>query len=464
MLTEIQTEKGKVDVFTSQFSLNGVWATTRPILTFLSYQIESIAALPQTKKIVTPQFRTCYATGTLEDDWKDFQQSMTKGKIQLQELVVTMQPLPDLNALSCNLSKQPSYFIEREWPQYTGLVSRPDPGPDRETVDRASFEVRKLGFRDVYQAVGHALQLYFQENLNVSLFVSLPVYAKINSVAFDGSTLTSKVSFHDKLDGAKLVVQLLPGEGWGPRIGQPKELVESSLEISKAEKLGNSINRYTFSKRMPQAAFNDQIDFRLLLGGLILDEESNQVSRLLLQHPNKLFGVEFPLMPVLDRFCSLAEFSRQLLSPEKFKRSGKVFERAISWLLASSGTFCVLKLDEFEKLSIKDSKFAVGSVDLLAYAPQYSAIYVISCTVTLPQDKEIAGIRECADYLTKEVFRDRPVRLQATLVTAKTDTSRVREECIKRGVQLVDGNEMKNLIESLRLGDANGFRGFWGLH
>ncbi|MGA8856166.1 MAG: hypothetical protein WB643_03260, partial [Candidatus Bathyarchaeia archaeon] len=63
-----------------------------------------------------------------------------------------------------------------------------------------------------------------------------------------------------------------------------------------------------------------------------------------------------------------------------------------------------------------------------------------------------------------EIFGNRPTKLQPALITTKTDTGRVREECIKKGVQLIDGNDMKNLIEKLRLGDVKGFLGFWGLY
>lgn len=465
LVEELSVLYSKVDLRLACFRRGDEWINYATSIRFFH---TGPTTVPLAEPIVTRQFRTFHTGGTMEDDWKDFQRSIASGTIQLQDdLAVSMQLATSLESLNCNLTKYSSYFIEREWPQYNGAINRRDAGPNQETMDQASFDVRKLGYRDIYQAISNCLQVYFDQSMNAGydIFVCLPVYAKINSIAFDGSTLTSALSFHDRLDGARLIVQLLPGEGWGARSGPPKETVELTLKSSEAEKLGDSINRVTFSSKLQQASINDFIDFRLLFGGLVLDEESQQqVSRLLLKHPNKLFGVEFPLMWVLDRFCSVDSLSKQLLSPEKVKRSGKVFERAVSWLLASSGVFCVLKLDEFEKLTIKDTKFTKGTVDLLAFAPAYSVIYVISCTVTLPQDKDIAGIMECADYLTKEIFGNRPIKLQPALVTSKTDTSRVREECIKRSVQLVDGNDMKSLIQKLRLDDTKGFRGFWGLH
>lgn len=465
LVEELSFLYNKVDLRLACFRRGDEWINYATSIRFYN---TGPTTVPLAEPIVTRQFRTFHTGGTVEDDWKDFQQSIAAGKIQLQDdLAVSMQLATNLESLNCNLTKYSSYFIEREWPQYDGAINRRDAGPNQETMDRASFDVRNLGYRDIYQAISSSLQVYFDQNMNAGydIFLCLPVYAKINSIAFDGSTLTSAISFHHQLDGARLVVQLLPGEGWGARSGPLKEKVEWTLKSSEAEKLDNSINRVTFSSKLQQAAINDTIDFRLLIGGLVLDEESHQqVSRLLLKHPNKLFGVEFPLMSVLDRFCSVDSLTKQLLSPERVKRSGKVFERAVSWLLASSGAFCVLKLDEFEKLTIKDSKFTEGSVDLLAFAPAYSVIYVISCTVILPQDKDIVGIMECADYLSKEIFGNRPTKLQPALITTKTDTGRVREECIKKGVQLIDGNNMKNLIEKLRLGDVKGFLGFWGLY
>lgn len=452
-----------VDVRFACFRKGDEWINYAASIRFLC---SGTSAVLRAKPIVTPYFRTCYAGGAMTDEWKDFQQAFASGRVQLQELTVTMHPAVELASLNLNLSKQSTYFTEKEWPQYSAAINRRDAGPDQETMNRASSDVIKLGYRDIYQAISTSLRVYLDQSMNASydVFVSVPIYAKIDSIAFDGSALTSTISFHDRLDGARLIIHLLSGDGWGPRSGPIKEEYEMPLKTSEVERFGNSINRVALSTQLREASINDQIDCRLLLGGLILHEESDQVSRLLLKHPNKIFGVQFPLMSVLDRFCSLDDLSKQLLSPEKLKGSSKVFERAVSWLLASSGAFCVVKLDEFEKLIIKDSKFTKGSADLLAYAPAYSVIYVISCTVTIPQDRDIADVIECADYLSKEIFGDRRTKLLPALVTTKTDTGRVRDECVKRGVQLVDGNGIKSLMEELRLGDVKSFLGFWGLY
>ncbi len=347
--------------------------------------------------------------------------------------------------------------------QYGGAINRGDAGPDQETLDRASFDVRTLGYRDIYQAVSSCLQVHLDQSMNAgySIFVSLPVYARIDAVSFDGSTFSSTISFHDRFNSARLVVHLLSGEGWGARSGPPKEEYEFCLKNIGVEKLGNSINRVTLSTKLQHWAIHDHIDARLLLGGLNLDEEGRELSGLLLKHPNRVFGVEFPLRLVLDRFCSVEDLSKQLLSPEKVSRPSRVFERAVSWLLSSSGVFCVVKLDEFEKLIIKESKFTKGSADLIAYAPQYSTIYVVSCTMDLPQDKEISSIKECAEYLSQELFDGNSGKVRAAMVTTKIDTSHAREECNKRSVQLVDGSELRSLMQMLSIGDAEGFRRFW---
>lgn len=464
IIKQLSFQYRSIDVRVACSRLGGDWAS---ILTAIRFSYNTPDMLPIPDMIQTDDFKTIFWPLGI-DRWNQLRNAFVSHQLKVGDDIVNMErETADVDTISYNLTPRSSYFQEYEWPQYDGAMIRHSDIPGQERINAITQQLRAKDYNDIYQAISQSLRVHYNQssNNNQYLMIALPVYAKIEEYHYDGDQLRANIKFHERLKVCRILAQLLPGESYSVRTAPRKQQFARSLaDYQATPSLQKDFFTATVSDKLPGGVFSDSLYLGLRLDGVIVDEHYDQVERCLHKFPEKLFGNAFPMVNVLERFCSFKEFANQLLSPESCKDPARVFERAVSWLLASSGVFCVLKLDEFEKLTIKDSKFDKGSVDLLAFAPLYSALYVVSCTLGLPQEKEISNIRECSEYLSRELFPDRPVKLLAVLITTKMDTSRARDECVKRGIQLVDGTELRNLVEKLRLGDAKGFISFWGLN
>lgn len=112
LLEELSHFFSRVDVRFACFRQGDEWVNYASSIRFLC---DGSTTVRRTKPIVTRCFRTYYASGTVEDDWKDFQQAFASGKVELQEVPVAIKPVPDIASLNCGLSRYSTYFIEKEW-------------------------------------------------------------------------------------------------------------------------------------------------------------------------------------------------------------------------------------------------------------------------------------------------------------------------------------------------------------
>lgn len=145
LFQELSPRFDDVDVRFACFRHGAEWVNYASSIRFLS---SGIPTAPKVPPIVTSLFRTFYSGGTVEDDWRDFEQAFANGKVQLQEDDVTLRPAVDVTSLNLSLSKQSTIFTEKQWPQYSAAINRRDPGPDQKTLSTASSDVRRLGYRD----------------------------------------------------------------------------------------------------------------------------------------------------------------------------------------------------------------------------------------------------------------------------------------------------------------------------
>jgi hypothetical protein len=210
--------------------------------------------------------------------------------------------------------------------------------------------------------------------------------------------------------------------------------------------------------------FRDYLEVRVNFEGLEIGEESHQVRRYVRKYPAKLLGTDFPLVRALSRFLPPEKLKEELVRPEKFKGGRSTtagnFERGVGWLLGISG-FTVVKLDENEILREPETKVEIGAVDILAYSPQYATLLTVSCTMAVPSNEDVAKIKECAKRLGEE-FPKGLIRVIPVLVTSRTETP--LDPNMKQGARVVDGNELSDLLEKVRLGDGKGVRTFWDLY
>jgi len=400
--------------------------------------------------------------------WKELRKDIASGKLEVQGTSVDLGVVErHIDSANCNLMQyRSSYFLEQDWPEYIATLNRPPDMPIQQHLERIAAQVRKLDYRDAYQAISESLRVYFSPNMNLAndLFLALPVYAKIEGIDFDDELVSLDLGFHEKLKDARLVVQLLTAEAYSGRSGPKKDGIVRTLAHCSGSPIERNFCQTKVSGRLTGAAFDDYLEVRMNYEGLEIGEESHQVRRYLRKYPGKFLGTDFPLARVLSRFLPPEKLKEELVSPEKFKgrrlTPGSSFERGVGWLLGISG-FTVVKLDENEKLREPETNVEIGAVDIIAYSPQYATLLAVSCTMAVPSNEDVAKIKECAKRLGEE-FPRALIRVIPVLVTSRTETP--LDPSMKQGARVVDGNELSDLLEKVRLGDGEGVRTFWGLY
>lgn len=464
LLKRLSFQYRSIDVRIACFRLGDNWGG---ILTAVRFSYKTSEELAFPGAIQTEDFKIVFWPLEIER-WDQLRNAFASHRLEVGDDVINLErELVDIDAISCNLTPRSSYFQEYDWPQYDGAMIRHSDTANQQQINAMTDQLRARDYNDIYQAISDTLRVHYNQssNNNQYILVTLPVYAKIDRFVYDGEKLQADVKFHERLKVCRIVAQLLPGEGYSVRTAPKKQQFSRSLGDFQAAPSGQKgFFSTTISDRLPGGVFSDSLYLGLRLDGIIVDEHHDQIERCFRKFPKKLFGQAFPLMTILNRFCSIEEFTNQLLAPEGIKDSARIFERAVSWLLTTCGMFCVLKLDEYEMFRVSGSKFEIGDVDLVAYAATYGAIYLVSCKTTIPNEEDVAKIKECADRLSKEKFSSTTVRLQPVVATPKTDVGRLREECDRQSVRLIDGNDLQNLMEKLRIGDVDGLKGFWGFY
>jgi hypothetical protein len=400
------------------------------------------------------------------DKWDDVRNCLSASKLEFDGNEILLGQPTEVGSISCNLSPGSSYFLDSNWSYYDGDYPRRPPSmPDPELWRRSEAEFRALGFRDSYQAIGESLGIQLSQSVNArsEIIVGAPVYAKTSSVSFDGQTVLVRLTIHEKLSNAKLIVDLMRGREYGLTAGQKKngfvkEL--NSCEFTKTDQFRNITLKHSFA----DVDLTGALEMRLIRGSLPLENQVFQVPSLLREHPSVLYGTDFPLAKVLDRFCGFDDLSKHVLSPESIKNAAKIFERGLAWLLAISGLFIVIKLDEYDNLKIRETKFDLGAVDLLAYSIHSGEILLVSCKTNIPDDTKIAEIKQCASRLVKEGVLSGSTKFIPLLATPRDVPQSVIETGKKDGVRIIDAEDLKTLLDCVQVGNAEKLCQFWGVN
>lgn len=264
-------------------------------------------------------------------------------------------------------------------------------------VDRENGRARLLGYKDIYELIGDVLHLRnFSRGNTLSTVIGIPIPAQIAEMSLAGSFLKVKIKKAPSLGYLQLNAMLErqnPRTAYYERIFRKPKLVRESKESPEHE-----FSYVEDSIQLSNMRSDDRIEVELInrkLPAFSMDSSSLIVP---------LQNVVEPFARLLSGFCSLDLFKQHLLNPELSKKSARVFENAVAWLLSLMG-YSVVLLGEYENLDISDTKYRVGSVDLIAQR-EGENLLLIDCDTSMPDERKIRSMIGMVNHF-KHVFGER---------------------------------------------------------
>lgn len=326
----------------------------------------------------------------------------------------------------------------------------------------------KLGFTGVRKALKYHLQTINEHSWeHPMVYYVLPIYAKMSKPYYEDGKFWVDVERHRLSD---LVVTYTRGTRrkyeTGNSWGIDAILFHDSFEMQKEDK--NNIfvkERVGLENYKPDVLENvpDEIIAVSLgcprLNTVVGNEEHNRVRELLAVGLRQIVN---PLLASFGLFCPEEDFKEMLLTPDKFRKTGKegeiklarqkAFERAVAWLLELGG-YRTIWLGE------KDTGFERGSADILAFNVESRRLYVIGCTTRLPKQDDMLSISTTCDEINVEVFgeiyskspyTDRKVELISTYFYVSKTEKVISELAREKGVLALSTIVIETMYEDLK--------------
>ena len=314
---------------------------------------------------------------------------------------------------------------------------------DNEDIQR---QVGILGYRDVYSTINGILETNFSSTSAFDFLIYIPIYAKIENIAYKGKNITGRGRCHKNL--GDLSLRLLVSK----RDPHKGEMVEKNIS-------GKIIfGRTSHNFRLWRATINP---------GDLLPE---YLIELKLLHPKigELCGYKTrlkemmgeaersPLFSILKQFCFEEDLKKSLLEPQKLKKSQNIFERSISWLLTLLG-FSVIWLEEYEKLREPSTKVEYSSIDILAFHMERGVLALVNCTIGVPKDNELDRILEAKRIIQERYGENMKLKMVPVIFSAAKRIDTIKNRSVKMDVRVFDGNEIEAIFEEMKHGNESIF-------
>jgi len=393
-------------------------------------------------------------------EYSRLKESLLEGALSFKELVVKFERRRDIDSLGCHLTDYPHYLREVEnWMLFDGVISRST--SIHEKLERIGSDARSLGFADTFNCINEWLQSRFSPQVSSDTIVYAPVYAVIDDLDVKDLSVKVKISFHREMIKS-LRLNLLQWKGrsiWGEKIEKTDELRSTSkidLINEKPVDVDPSFQTCEVDYEIPFLSPSDFIDARLVydrVEPLEVDRKEEALARF---KERKKPAVN-PFFWLYDRFCNYDELISQLKDPQRFAANrkhepGKIFERAVSWLLALCG-LQTIKLDEYEKLKPRAGKSEYDSVDLIAYSKEKSLIILASCTIGLPDPNEdVPRLLEVTRRLEEDLLKETSTKLVPVIFSSYMELEPVKERAMKYNVRVIGSPDAERMVTLLRDG------------
>jgi hypothetical protein len=297
-----------------------------------------------------------------------------------------------------------------------------------------------LGYEDTYQLIADTLQVNnFGGADDKCLVVTIPIYARI----VDGESKAHEVSvtsrFHRNLTGLQLNVVT---QGWTSSGMALRAISRETRRLKASSFAGKSaIASKTCHFKRTTNDPSSFIEAELIHRGIPVISVSKVRVRMISQ------GNAGMLLAALSEFCSFEVFRGHLLTPEKFKEKGftpqKIFEEAVSWLLTLLG-YSVLRLQgRFEHLVIPETKYEVGSIDLLAQ--KNGRLFLVDCDTSIPDSKKLNQMYGMTTY-GGDAKKTPPFSQARTVVFTPRDCTQFQTS---GNVTIIDGPKINRLFDNV---------------
>lgn len=316
-------------------------------------------------------------------------------------------------------------------------------------VDQGDLEVRKnfwdvvyrqnsfaktFGFPNVQKLIQHYLKIKnYDHNARKDLEITILPLAKIDNIQFSNKQVNIKLQNPHQLNNLQLNLHLehdLRSVWLNPRKIDGKDILVR-FEITESSPLDTLI---------VELIHHDS--------GLTLDRTSKKVP---------LENVVEPFVKTLDTFCSLNKLKKMLFEPEKYgKKSDKIFENAVTWLLSLAGFEAIHlgvlitklngKQESFDVLSA-ESGVPIAWADIIAYE-ENERILIIDCTIGPVTEVKVQRLAE-----TKKYFREKLKGFEKLLIVPILFTTKdYRRSSPSPDVMIADQTIIKKIFEALAQG------------
>lgn len=355
-------------------------------------EVKSVQQQAKDKLPSTNKFRillACYPFKSLPRLFTQFE----KGEIQAYRIPIKFREI-DLSALKVDQftfhGRAPDYLRQNE--EWSLVGSRADAAKDDaiwRIVDSQNGHARLQGYKDIYDLIKEMLRIRdFKRGTPRALSIGIPIPARIAGVSFVGSSIKIKTK---KVFGLTDLQFNLSIERWYPRPNRYECVWRTTGLVEKCKRPSTrEFCHVTNSIKLSDLKSHDTVEVELihrLIPTLSLDDTRLTAP---LQKPSE------PFAKTLFSFCSSDVFRNRLLNPEQMKKPDKVFEDAVAWLLSLIG-FSVAQLGRFEILSVPDTRYQIGSIDMIAHR-ENECILLVDCDTSIPDEKKIRSMMSVEDH------------------------------------------------------------------
>ena len=316
-------------------------------------------------------------------------------------------------------------------------------------VESQNDSARLLGFEDAYEFINETLRIKgFNRKKPEALIIGIPVPARIVKASFSNSTLKVKSKKHFLLNDLQLNVSLerVDSRNYFGNVWRNVAYVNKCKRLSESD--------FCFVKdsiQVPNPRPDDTIKVELIhrkAPTLTMDKTRLRVP---------LENAVEPFAKSLFRFCPVDEYEKRLFTPEQYKKSSKVFEDAVAWLLALIG-FSVAQLRNFEKLKVRETGYERGSIDIIAHR-ENECVLLIDCDTSVPDDKKLGYLDEVRNYISSFITdKHRLPRVISVLISPREYS----EPSNDLNLRIVGRFQIERIFAEAMKGNSDEARGILG--